>query len=117
MHSYLDLAGANIIPYRMRGQKQRHEENERANDNRCSALKDYTKPNTKAQIQRQKVPDDEDIDIDKIVKGDKPKGDRKSATNIQKQYREKEAKRLVLEKDKRIQIQKDMKDKEAKRFA
>ena len=108
-HSYLDLASANIIPYRTRGQKQRHEENERANDNRHSALQDYTKPSTKAQIQRQKVPDDEDIDIDKIVKGDKPKDDRKSATNIEKQYREKEAKR--------IQIQKDMKDKEAKRFA
>ena len=90
-HSYLDLAGANIIPYRKRGQKQRHDENERANTNRCSALKDYTKPNIKVKIQRQKVPDDEDIDIDKIVKGDKPKNDRKSATKIEKQYREKEA--------------------------
>ena len=116
-HSYLDLAGTNIIPYRMRGQKQRHDENERANTNRHSALKDYTKPNIKVKTQRQKVPDDEDIDIDKIVKGDKPKEDRKSATKIEKQYREKEAKRLVLEKTKRIQIQKDMKDKEAKRFA
>ena len=116
-HSYLDLASANIIPYRTRGQKQRHDENERANTNGCSALKDYTKPNTKVKIQRQKVPDDTDINIDKIVKGDKPKDDRKSATNIEKQYREKEAKRLVLEKAKRIQIQKDMKDKEAKRFA
>ena len=115
-HSYVDLAGANI-PYRMRGQKQRHDENERANTNRCSALKEYTKPNIKAQTQRQKVPDDEDIDIDKIVKGDKPKDDRKSATKIEKQYREKEAKRLTLEKAKRIQIQKDMKDKEAKRLA
>ena len=117
LHSYLDLAGADIIPYRMRGQKQRYDENERANTNRCSALKDYTKPNTKVKIQRQKVPDDEDIDIDKIVKGDKPKDDRKSATKIEKQYREKEAKRLALEKAKRIQMQKDMKDKEAKRLA
>ena len=116
-HSYLDLAGANIILYRMRGQKQRYDENERANTNRCSALKDYTKPNTKVKIQRQKVPDEEDIDIDKIVKGEKPKDDRKSATKIEKQYRKKEAKRLALEKAKRIQIQKDMKDKEAKRFA
>ena len=113
---YLDLAGINIIPH-SRGQKQRHDENERVNVNRCSALKDYTKPNTKAKIQRQKVPDDEDIDIDKIVKGYKPKDDRKSATKIEKQSREKEAKRLVLEKAKRIQIQKDMKDKEAKRLA
>ena len=54
------------------------------------------------------------IDIDKIVKGDKPKDDRKSATEIERLSREKEAKRLVLEKAKRIQIQKDMKDKEAK---
>ena len=38
-----------------------------------SALKHYTKPNTKVKIQRQKVPDDEDIDIDKILKGDKSK--------------------------------------------
>ena len=30
LHSYLDLAGTNIIQYRMRGQKQRHDENERA---------------------------------------------------------------------------------------
>ena len=116
-HSYLDLAGANIIPYRMRGQKQRHDVNERANTSRHSALKEYTKPNTKVKIQRQKVPDDEDIDIDKIVKGDKPKDDRNSATKIEKQYKEKEAKRLALEKAKRIQMQKDMKDKEAKIFA
>ena len=66
-HSYLDLAGTNIIAYRMRGQKQRHEVNERANTNRCSALKEYTKPNTNVRIQREKEPDDEDIDIDKIV--------------------------------------------------
>ena len=116
-HSYIDLAGTNIIPYRMRWQKQRHEVNERANTNRHSALKDYTKPNTKVRIQRQKVRDDEDIDIDKIVKGNKPKDDRNSATKIEKQYKEKEAKRLVLEKAKRMQMQKDMKDKEAKRFA
>ena len=116
-HSYLDLAGANIIPYRTRGQKQRHDENERANTNRYSALKDYTKSNTKAKIQRQKVPDDEDIDIDKTVKGDRPKDDRNSTTKTEKQYEEKEAKRLVLERVKRIQMQKDIKDKEAKKLA
>ena len=117
LHSYLDLAGTNIIPYRTRGQKHRHDVNERANTNRHSALKEYTKSNTKVKIQRQKVPDDEDIDIDKIVKGDKPKDDRNSATKIEKQYKEKEAKRLALEKAKRMQMQQDMKDKEAKRFA
>ena len=63
LHSYLDLAGTNIA-YRTRGQKQRHEVNERANTNRRSALKEYTKPNTNVKIQRHKVPDDEDIDID-----------------------------------------------------
>ena len=67
LHNYLDLAGVNIIAYRMQGQKQRHDENERANTNRCSALKEYIKPNTKVKIQRHKVSDDEDIDIDKIV--------------------------------------------------
>ena len=116
-HSYLDLASTNIIAYRTRGQKQRHDENERANTNRHSALKEYIKPNTKAKIQRQQVSDEEDIDIDKIVRGDKPKDDRNSATKTEKQYKKKEAKRLALEKAKRIQMQKDMKDKEVKRLA
>ena len=92
LHRYLDLAGSNIIPYRTRGQKQRHDENEKANANRCSALKDYIKAKTKVKTQRQKVPDDEDIDINKIVKGDKPKDDRKSATEIKRQSREKRPK-------------------------
>ena len=117
LHSYSDLAGTNIILYRTRGQKQRHDENDRANTNRHSALKDYTKPNTNVKTRRQKVPEYKDIDINKIVKGDKPKDDRNSATEIERQSREKEAKRLALEKAKRIQIQKDMKDKEAKRLA
>ena len=116
-HSYLDLANTNIIAYRMRGQKQRHDENEWANTNRCLVLKEYIKPNTKAKIQRQKVPDDKDIDIDKIARGNKPKDDRNSATKTEKQYKENEAKRLALEKAKTIQIQKDMEDKEANKFA
>ena len=66
-HGYLDLARTNIIAYRTRGQKLRHDENERANTDRCLALKEYMKPNTKAKIQRRKVSDDEYIDIDKIV--------------------------------------------------
>ena len=117
LHGYLDLASTNVIVYRMRGQKQRHDENERANTDRCLALKEYMKPNMKAKIQRQKVSDDEDIDIDKIARGDKPKDDRNSATKTEKQYKEKEAKRLVLEKAKRIQMQKDMKDIQVKRLA
>ena len=116
-HGYLDLASTNIIAYRTQGLKLRHDENERANTDRRSALKEYIKPNTKAKIQRQKVPDDKDIDIDKIARGDKPKNDRNSATKTVKQYKEKEAKRPVLAKAKRIQIQKDIKEKEANRLA
>ena len=72
---------------------------------------------TKVKTQRQKVPDDEDIDIAKIVKDDKPKYDRKRDTKIESQLKDKDAKRLVLEKANRIQIEKDMKEKEAKRMA
>ena len=114
-HSYLDLASSNIIAHRMRGQKQRYEINTSANINRHLALKDDKKPNTNVKIQRQKVPDDEDIDINKIIQGDRPKDDRNSGNITAKQYREKEAKRLVLEKAKGIQGQNDTKDKEAKR--
>ena len=70
-HSYLDLASSNIIVHRMRGQKQRHEINTRANTSRCLALKEGMKPNTNIETQRQKVPDDEDIDINKIAQGQK----------------------------------------------
>ena len=78
-HDYLDLASSNIIPHRTRGQKQRHEENEMIQANRCSAHIEYIKPNTKVKKQRQKVPDDEDIDMAKIVKDDKPRYDRQKA--------------------------------------
>ena len=73
------------------------------------------KPNAKIKMQRQKVPDDEDIDINKIVQGDKPKEDRNEAHITAKQYNEKEAKKLALEKVKRIQGQNDSKNIEAKR--
>ena len=49
-HSYLDLASSNIIAYKMQGQKQRHEDSERANTNRCSALKEYVKPSTNVTL-------------------------------------------------------------------
>ena len=61
-----------------------------------------------------KVPEDEDIDINKIVRGDRPKDDRNSANITAKQYKEKEAKSLVLEKAKRIQGQNDIKNTETK---
>ena len=48
-HDYLDLASTNIIQYRTRGQKQRHEANEMAYANRCSAHIEYIKPNTKVK--------------------------------------------------------------------
>ena len=72
LHDYLDLANTNITQYRTRGQKQRQKANERADANRCSAHIEYIKPNTRVKTQRQNVPDDEDIDMDKIVKDDKP---------------------------------------------
>ena len=112
-HSYLDLASPNIIAHRTQGQKQKYEINTRANTSRHLALKEGTKSNIKTQ--RQKVPDDEDIDINKISQGDRPKDDRKNADITAKQYKEIEAKRLALEKAKIIQGQNDTKDIEAKR--
>ena len=56
----------------MRGQKQRHEIDIRTHTNRHLALKEGMKPNAKIKMQRQKVPD-EDIDINKLVQGDRPK--------------------------------------------
>ena len=44
LHGYLDLASTNITAYRMRGQKLRHDKNERANTDRLSALEEYIKP-------------------------------------------------------------------------
>ena len=98
LHDYLDLASTNIIQYRTRGQKQRHERNEKAYAIRPSAHIEYIKPNTKVKIQRQKVPDNEDIDIAKIVKDDKHKYDRKRAPETERQLKEKETKRLALAK-------------------
>ena len=92
LHDYLDLASSNIIQYRTRGQKQRHEENEMVYANRHSAHIEYIKPNTKARKQRLKVPDDEDIDMANIVKDDKPRHDRQRVLDSKRQLQEKEAK-------------------------
>ena len=110
-HDYLDLASTNIIQYRTRGQKQRQKANEMADANRHSAHIEYIKPNTRVKTKRQMEPDDEDIDIDKIVQDDMPRYDRKQdfkntlcdrkrATENERQSKEKEAERLVLEKAK-----------------
>ena len=116
LHDYLDLASTNIIPHRTRGQKQRHKENEMAYANRCSDHIEYIKPNTKVKMQRQKVPDDEDIDMAKIVKDDKPRHDRQKALETKRQLQEMEAKRLALAMAKQFQIGKDTKDKATKRL-
>ena len=115
LHSYLDLTSSNRIVHRMRGQKQRYQIDTRAHTNRLLALKGGTKLNANIEMRRQKVPDDEDIYINKIAQGDRPKDDRNKADITAKQYKEKEAKRLVLEKAKRIQGQNDSKNIEAKR--
>ena len=115
LHSYLDLASSNIIAHRTRGQKLRHEIDKGAHTNRHLALKEGMKLNAKIKMRKQKVPDDEDIDINKIVQGDRPKDNRNEAHILAKQYNEKEAKRLALEKVKRIQGQNDSKNIEAKR--
>ena len=67
LHSYLDLASSNIIVHRMRGQKQRYETDIRAHTNKHLAQKENTKPNMNIDRKGQKVPDDENIDINKIA--------------------------------------------------
>ena len=52
LHDYLDVASTNIIQYRTRGKKQRHEANEMAYANRHSAHIEYIKPTTKVKTQR-----------------------------------------------------------------
>ena len=115
LHSYLDLASSNIIAHRTRGQKQRYETDIRAYTSKRLASKESTKPKVNINIKGQKVPDDEDIDINKIAQGDRPKGARNTADTTAKQHKDKEAKRLVPEKAKRIQGQNDSKNAEAKR--
>ena len=115
LHNYLDLASSNIIAHRMRGQKQRHETDIRAHTSKRLAQKESTKPNTNINIKGQKVPDDENIDINKIAQGDRPKGARNMADITAKQHKDKVAKGLVPEKAKRIQGQNDSKNTEAKR--
>ena len=96
---YLDLANANIIPYKTRGQKQRQKAAEAKSANRHVTNVESRKLNTRTRKQRQKVPDNEEIDMDKIVKDDMPryaiKQDlkdvlhaRKVATETEKQSKE-----------------------------
>ena len=111
-HSYLDLASSNIIAHRTRGQKQRYEIDIRAHTSKRLAHKESTK---NINMIGQNVPDDENIDINKKAQGNRPKGGRNTADTTAKQHKDKEAKRLVPEKVKRIQGQNDSKNIEAKR--
>ena len=79
------------------------------------AQKQSTKPNTNIDRKGQKVPDDENIDINKITQGYRPKGGRNTADATAKQRKDKEAMRLVPEKAKRIQGKNDSKNTDAKR--
>ena len=115
LHSYLDLASSNIIAHRTQGERQRYETDIRAHTSKCLACKESTKPNVNINMKGQKVPDDENIDINKIAQGKRHKGGRNTADITAKQYKDKEAKRLVPEKVKRIQGQNDSKNIEAKR--
>ena len=101
--------------HRTQGQKQRYETDVRAYTNKCLAFKESTKPNENINTKRQKVPDDEDIDINKIVQGDRPRGGIYTADITAKQQKDKEAKRLVPEKVKRIQRQNGSKNTEENR--
>ena len=99
----------------MRGQKQRYETDIRAHTSKRLAFKESTKPNVNIIMKGQKVPDDENIDINKIAQGKRPKEGRNTANITAKQHKDKEAKRLVPEKVKRIQGQNDSKNIEVKR--
>ena len=114
-HSYLDLASSNIIVHRMQGQKQRYGTDIRAHTNKHLARKESSKPNMNIDRKGQKVPDDENIDINKIAQSNRPKGGRNTADTTAKQHKDKEAMRLVPEKAKRIQGQNESKNTDAKR--
>ena len=98
-HDYLDLASTNIIQYRTSWQKKRQEARKAEYANRHLANLKYIKSNTGLRKQRQKVPDNEDIDMDKIVKDIMPRytikrdlkealHDRKIATETERHLKE-----------------------------
>ena len=69
-YNYLDLANIDSMQYKTRGQKKRHKA-ELAKQYLASI--EIIKPNTRIRKQRQKVLDDEDIDMNKIPKDDMPR--------------------------------------------
>ena len=100
LHSYLDLASSNILPHRRQGQKQRYEIDIRAQTSRHLAREASPKPNMNTKMKGQKVPENENIDINNIAKGKRPG----------------KATRLALAKAKRIQGQNDTKNTETERY-
>ena len=62
------------------------------------AFKESTKPNKNINTKRQKVPDDEDIDINKIVQGNRPRGGIYTANITAKQQKDKEADEISTRK-------------------
>ena len=86
-HSYLDLASSNIIAHRMRGQKQRYETDIRAHTSKRLTFKESTKPNVNINTKGKKVPDGENIDINKIAQGERAKDGRNMADITAKQHK------------------------------
>ena len=72
-HDYLDLANTDITQCNTRCQKKRLKAAEAEIANMHLANIEIMKPITRSSKQRQKVPDDEDIDMDKIAKDDTPR--------------------------------------------
>ena len=95
--------------------KQRYETDIRAHTSKRLAFKESMRPNVNINMKGKKVPEDENIDINKIAQGERPKGGRNMADITAKQHKDKEVKRLVPEKVKRIQGQNDSMNIKAKR--
>ena len=100
-YNYLDLANINSMQYRTRGQKKRH---------KVELAKQYIeiiKPNMRIRKQRQKVLDNEDIDMNKISKDDTPRyttrQDLKDALQARQLAIERERK---LKENRRLQVEK-----------
>ena len=103
-YDYSDLANIDSMQYNTRGQKKRH---------KAELAKQYLanieiiKPNMRVRKQRQKVPDSEDIDINKIPKDDTPRyttrWDLKDALQARQLATESERK---LKENRRLQVEK-----------
>ena len=109
-----DILGLDKFQYNCT-QNTRYETDIRAHTSKHLAFKESTKPKGNINTKGQKVPDDENVDINKIALGERPKEGRNTAEITAKQHKDKKVKKLVPEKVKRIQGQNDSKNTEAKR--